>query len=100
VHNRVIGRPNPYLTGRRHDRNRPPNIRGFTVPNKGRTLQAYQVPSQMPSELNAFLEPSPVLPDEDLKDYEFIKQMMIEDISPQTTWNGFGRSILWNCPGK
>jgi hypothetical protein len=54
------------------------------VSNNGRTLQAYQVPSQMPSELNAFLEPSPVLPDEDLKDYEFIKQMMIDDVSPQT----------------
>jgi hypothetical protein len=38
----------------------------------------------MPSELNAFLEPSPVLPDEDLKDYEFIKQMMIDDVGPQT----------------
>ena len=52
--------------------------------DNGRTLQAYQVPSQMPSELNAFLEPSPVLPDEDLKDYEFIKQMMIDDVGPQT----------------
>jgi hypothetical protein len=49
-----------------------------------RTLQAYPASSQMPSELNAFLESSSVLPDEDLKDYEFIKQMMIDDVSPQT----------------
>jgi hypothetical protein len=54
------------------------------VSNHGRTLQAHQVPSQMPSEFNAILEPSPALPDEDLKDYEFIKQMMIDDVSPQT----------------
>jgi hypothetical protein len=54
------------------------------VPNNGRTLEAYQVPYQMPPEFNAFLELSPVLPDEDLKDYEFIKQMMIADVGPQT----------------
>jgi hypothetical protein len=39
---------------------------------------------QMPSEFEVFLERSPVLPGEALKDYEFIKQVTIEEVSPQT----------------
>jgi len=39
---------------------------------------------QMPSEFEAFFEQSTVLPGEDFEDYEFIKQMMIHDVSPRT----------------
>jgi hypothetical protein len=46
----------------------------------GRALE----PCQMPSEFQSFSEQSPLLPGEDPKYYEFVKQMMINDISPQT----------------
>jgi hypothetical protein len=39
---------------------------------------------EQPFEFEVFLEQSPILPGEDFKDYEFIKQMTIDDVSPQT----------------
>jgi hypothetical protein len=50
------------------------------VPKNGRALEQFQ----MPSEFHAFLEPSPLLPGEDLKDYEFVRQMIIDDVAPQS----------------
>jgi hypothetical protein len=37
-----------------------------------------------PDELRAFAEPSLLLPGENLRDYEVLRQMIIEDIQPQT----------------
>ncbi len=37
-----------------------------------------------PAELMPFSEPSFLLPGEDLRDYEAIRQMMVDDIQPQT----------------
>jgi hypothetical protein len=50
------------------------------VSTNGRALEQFQ----MPSEFNGFLEQSPLLPGEDLKDYEFVRQMIIDDVAPQT----------------
>jgi hypothetical protein len=41
-------------------------------------------PLNHPAEFRSFAEPSFLLPGEDLRDYEVLRQMIVEDIQPQT----------------
>jgi hypothetical protein len=41
-------------------------------------------PLNHPAEFRSFAEPSLLLPGEDLRDYEVLRQMIVEDVQPQT----------------
>ena len=48
------------------------------------TVSATCGPLKAPAEFRSFAEPSFLLPGEDLRDYEVLRQMIVEDIQPQT----------------
>jgi hypothetical protein len=48
------------------------------------TVSAPCGPPKATAELRPFAEPSFLLPGEDLRDYEVLRQMIVEDIQPQT----------------
>ena len=48
------------------------------------TVSAPFGPLKAPTEFQSFAEPSFLLPGEDLRDYEVLRQMIVEDIQPQT----------------
>lgn len=48
------------------------------------TVSAPCGPLKAPAEFRSFAEPSFLLPGEDLRDYEVLRQMIVEDIQPQT----------------
>jgi hypothetical protein len=55
------------------------------VPIKNnQTVSAPCGPLKAPAELRSFAEPSLLLPGEDLRDYEVLRQMIVDDIQPQT----------------
>jgi hypothetical protein len=55
------------------------------VPIKNnQTVSATCGPLKAPAEFRSFAEPSFLLPGEDLRDYEVLRQMIVEDIQPQT----------------
>jgi hypothetical protein len=61
------------------------------VPIKNnQTVSAPCGPLKAPAEFRSFAEPSFLLPGEDLRDYEVLRQMIVEDIQPQT-------NIEWLC---
>ena len=49
---------------------------------KNQTVSAPRGPLKAPAEFRSFAEPSFLLPREDLRDYEVLRQMIIEDIQP------------------
>ena len=56
----------------------------IVVPNKtSQTVSSTCGPPKRPDELRFFAEPSLLLPGEDPRDYEDLRQMIVEDIQPQ-----------------
>lgn len=56
------------------------------MPNKNhQSATAPCEPLKAPAELKPFAEPSLLLPGENLRDYEVLRQMIVDDIEPQTT---------------
>ena len=55
------------------------------MPNKNnQTVSEPPGPLKAPAELKPFADPSFLLPGEDLRDYEVLHQMIVDDIQPQT----------------